>query len=233
MHSIKKIFVTVVMTSVVSGVVANAAFADDDKSVLDSCKACHALEKSGASDVSRVWERKAPDLYYAGNKFQREWLVSWLQAPTRIRPGGEFYRKHIKSTAEGDVIDSASLSEHPRLDKDDAEAAATKLMALKTPNLVEEGGFQNAVVSEMMGAMFFGKLRGCAACHQDAPDHGGMSGPELYSAHKRLQADYVYSYIKHPQTIDPHVWMPDLGLTEVDLQRLTGYIMQLKGAETK
>jgi mono/diheme cytochrome c family protein len=79
-----------------------------------------------------------------------------------------------------------------------------------------------------MGAMFFGKLRGCSACHQNALGKGGLSGPELYTASQRLQPDYVYSYIKNPQAIDPHVWMPALGLPEPDLQRLTGYIMQLK-----
>src|SRR3546814_11919710 len=75
--------------------------------------------------------------------------------------------------------------------------------------------------------MFFNKLRGCSACHQSKPDVGGRSGPELYTAAARLQPDYIYSYMKHPQQIDPLVWMPDLSLSEPDAQRLTGYIMML------
>jgi mono/diheme cytochrome c family protein len=114
------------------------------------------------------------------------------------------------------------------LDKASAEAAAAALMKLTVPNLVEAGGFKGGQVSPTMGAMFFGKLRGCSACHQNALGKGGLSGPELYTASQRLQPDYVYSYIKNPQAIDPHVWMPALGLPEPDLQRLTGYIMQLK-----
>ncbi|HET8711487.1 MAG TPA: cytochrome c [Spongiibacteraceae bacterium] len=216
------------------GINCSSVFAAEGAKILESqCEGCHAIEKPGKTDLSHIWERKGPDLYYAGNKFQRDWLVAWLQAPTRIRPGGEFYRKHIKSSPDGDVIDSSTLSEHVRLDKSAAESAADALMALTVSGLVESGSFKNGEVSPTIGAMFFRKLRGCAACHQDTTTNGGLSGPELYSAATRLQADYVYSYIKHPQTIDPHVWMPDLGLGEADLQRLTGYIMQPKGAEAK
>jgi mono/diheme cytochrome c family protein len=202
--------------------------ADGTQILQSQCAACHALKKPDKADVDRLWERKGPDLYYAGNKFQHDWLVTWLQAPKRIRPGGEFYRKHIKPTPEGDVIDSATLKDHLKLSKEDAESVATALMAMTVPGLVEAGAFKGGEVSATMGAMFFGKLRGCSACHQNAVGKGGFSGPELYTASKRLQADFVYSYIKHPQSIDPHVWMPELGLAEPDLQRLTGYVMQLK-----
>lgn len=218
----------------IAAIGCSSVFAAEGAKILESqCEGCHAIEKPGKTDVSHIWDRKGPDLYYAGNKFQRDWLVAWLQSPTRIRPGGELYRKHIKSGADGDVIDTATLSEHPHLDKSSAESAADALMALTVPGLVESGAFKNGEVSPTMGAMFFGKLRGCSACHRDTPTNGGVSGPELYTASQRLQADYIYSYIKHPQTIDPHVWMPDLGLGEADLQRLTGYIMQLKGGDAK
>jgi mono/diheme cytochrome c family protein len=218
-----------------SALMASCALANADGSQIlqTQCAGCHALEKPAQFDLDRLWNRKGPDLYYAGNKFQRDWLVNWLQKPTRIRPGGVFYRKYVKSTADGDVIDSAALPEHMRLDKDAATAVAYSLMSKTVPDLIESGAFKGGEVSATMGAMFFGKLRGCSACHSDAPDRGGKSAPELYDAGNRLQADYVYGYIKNPQKIDPHVWMPDLGLGEADLQRLTGYVMQLKGGDAQ
>lgn len=200
----------------------------EGKAILESqCAECHAITKPEKADLARVWERKGPDLYYAGNKFQRDWLATWLQEPVRLRPGGELYSKHVKSGPDGDLIDGATVGTHVQLDKDDAESVASALMALTVPGLVESGAFKGAAVSPSMGGMFFGKLRGCSACHQDAPGKGGLSGPTLYGAGKRLQADYVYSFIRRPQSIDPHVWMPELGLADADLQRLTGYIMQL------
>lgn len=192
------------------------------------CISCHAIAKPDNTSLDRLWERKGPDLYYAGSKFNKQWLVKWLQDPVRIRPAGEFYTKHVKGSDKEDVVDESTMTPHMKLSKTDAEAVADALMALSGPDgLVTHGAFKGGKVSMSMGAMFFNKLRGCAACHMAKPGTGGSSGPELYTAGERLQADYIYSYIKNPQAIDPHIWMPTLNLAEPDLQRLTGYILQL------
>ena len=60
----------------------------------NECASCHALEKPAAPSVQRLWDRKGPDLWYAGDKFNRDWLAAWLQHPTTIRPGGVFWRAH-------------------------------------------------------------------------------------------------------------------------------------------
>jgi len=197
------------------------------------CASCHAIGKPESASVDRLWERKGPDLHYAGNKFKRPWLEKWLQNPVRIRPAGELYARHVKGGEKEDVVDESTLTPHVKLSKADAAAAAEALMALTVPELVEKGAFKGEKVSMVMGGMFFGKLRGCNSCHMAKPGFGGSSGAELYTAGERLQADYIYSYIKHPQKFDPRIWMPTLGLAEPDLQRLTGYIVQLGTQEAK
>jgi len=198
------------------------------------CISCHAIVKPDNASLDRLWERKGPDLYYAGSKFNKAWLEKWLQNPVRIRPAGEFYTRHVKGSDKEDVVDESTMVAHVKLSKADAEAVAEALMALTGPaDLVRKGAFKGDKVSMSMGAMFFNKLRGCAACHQAKPGTGGSSGPELYTAAERLQPDYIYSYIKNPQAIDPHIWMPTLNLAEPDLQRLTGYILQLSASEGK
>ncbi len=198
------------------------------------CMSCHATVKPEKAGLDHIWERKGPDLYYAGSKYNKSWLVKWLQDPIRIRPAGEFYRKHVKPGDKEDVVDESTLTPHLKLSKTDAEAVAEALMALTAPvGLVNKGAFKNEKVSMTMGAMFFNKLRGCGACHMAKPGTGGLSGPELYTGGERLQADYIYSYIKDPQKFDPHIWMPTLNLAEPDLQRLTGYILQLSASEGK
>lgn len=192
------------------------------------CASCHALEAPPTGDIERLWQRQGPDLHYAGSKFNRPWLEQWLQDPQRIRPAGALYTRHVKGSDKEDVIDEASLKPHMKLSAADAADAADALMTLKAPeSLIPQGGFKGGKVSASMGAMFFNKLRGCSACHQSSPDAGGRSAPELYTAAARLQPDYIYSYMKHPQKIDPLVWMPDLSLSEPDAQRLTGYILTL------
>lgn len=213
----------------------STALASNGADILKSqCINCHATAKSEKPGLDHIWERKGPDLYYAGSKFNKPWLVKWLQDPVRIRPAGEFYKKHIKPGDKEDVVDESTLTPHMKLSKADAEAVADALMALTGPaGLVNKGAFKNEKVNMSMGGMFFNKLRGCGACHMAKPGTGGLSGPELYTAGDRLQADYVYSYIKDPQKFDPHVWMPTLNLAEPDLQRLTGYILQLSASEGK
>lgn len=219
----------VIAAAILPAVTARAAPAP----ALASCADCHALERPADTGLDRLWSRKAPDLYYAGVKFRQEWLVAWLQKPGVLRPAGVMYRKLVKPGAGGtaDTIDPSQVPVHPALGADDAAAAAQALMALGTDlNLVEKGAYRNDPPNAMMAALLFNKLRGCSSCHAGKPGEGGLSGPELYSAGTRLQPDFVVAYIRDPQKFDPHVWMPKLGLIDADVQKLTSYLMTLKGA---
>ncbi|WP_296000629.1 cytochrome c [Rugamonas sp.] len=193
------------------------------------CVACHAVSKPEKLSLDRLWERKAPDLYYAGSKFNKPWLVSWLQNPTTIRGGGVMYAKAVKGGADRtvDTIDAAQLPAHPKLSAADAATAADLLMALKVDGLVPAGAFKNEPPSSM-ASMLFSKLRGCTSCHTAKAGGAPTSGPELYTAGDRLQPDFVHAYINNPQKFDAHVWMPTLGLTDADIQKLTGYVSTLK-----
>lgn len=227
---------TIGASAVIAVVLAAApAQAADGPAILkQQCSACHAIEKPQAATTQRLWERKGPDLYYAGLKFNREWLVKWLQSPTRIRPAGAFYTNNIKTGDTADVVDDTRLKPHPVLAAADATAAADALLALKGPEgLASADTYSGEKPNMRMGEMFFSKLRGCSACHMSAPDNGGRSGPELYTAAQRLQPNYIVQYIKDPQKFDPHVWMPRQELSDKDVQRLTGYLMQLSDGEKK
>ncbi|TFW21438.1 c-type cytochrome [Duganella callida] len=210
-----------------AGLEAGAAQAADLLS--QQCVACHAITKPANASLERLWERKGPDLYYAGNKFNKPWLVSWLQNPTTLRAGGVMYAKAVKPSADktADVIDAAQVPAHPKLSAADAATAADLLMALKVDGLVTPGAFKNEAGGPM-ASMLFSKLRGCTSCHTAKAGDKPTSGPEMYSAGDRLQPDFVHAYISNPQKFDAHTWMPSLGLTEADLQKLTSYISTLK-----
>jgi mono/diheme cytochrome c family protein len=199
---------------------------------LKACAACHALEKPASPTLERLWERKGPDLWYAGDKFNRPWLVQWLQKPTVIRPGGALWVKHAKAGEPRDTIDTAAVPKHEAVDAATAEKLADALMKLKGEGLLADSKFDPATAAGPMGKLAFGKLRGCSSCHQDKPGEGGLSGPELYDAGARLQPAYVYAYAKDPQKFDRFVWMPRFALSDPDLQRITSYISTLgKGAQ--
>jgi len=198
------------------------------------CIACHAVTKPDKQTLDRLWERKGPDLYYAGSKFNQAWLVAWLQNPTTLRAGGVMYAKAVKGSSDksADTIDASKVEAHPKLSAADAATAAGLLMALKGDGLVTPGAYKNEPPGSM-ASMLFSKLRGCTSCHAAKPGGAPQSGPELYTGGERLQPDYVVTYIKDPQKFDAHTWMPTLGLTDADVQKLTGYIATLKPTEKK
>jgi mono/diheme cytochrome c family protein len=206
-----------------------SAVADRGQEILQSaCAQCHALTKPERLTLERLWSRQGPDLFYAGNKFHRQWLVQWLQDPSRIRPAGVMYYNHIRSAPDHDTIDAGTLPAHPTLSPEDAELVATALMQLRGAEaLVPHDVTLPTSANRRVGQLLFTKLRGCSSCHRSSPTFGGVSGPELYSAGARLQPEFIAAYMRNPQAFDPYIWMPVLELSDSDAQRLTSYILSL------
>lgn len=206
---------------------ASAARGAEDGGVIlaNRCAGCHDLKGPAPSTLKALWARKGPDLFYAGNKYRQEWLVAWLQKPQRIRPAGEFYEDHIKRGAKSDEIDPSTLSDHVALDGQEAAAVAGALMRL-APNaaLIEAEKIEPGRISKSMGEMVFDKFLGCLACHQVEPGYGGLSGPELYTAARRLQPQFIASYVRNPQAWDPKIWMPNKHVTDANLLKLVRYL---------
>jgi mono/diheme cytochrome c family protein len=201
---------------------SGAAFAEG--MLQGSCSACHNVKGPAAQTLKAVFEKKGPDLFYAGNKYRQEWLVSWLQKPSRIRPAGMLYG-HIKAGAKGDEIDASALKDHVALSKADATSVAAELMKLKPhDDLIAKEKIEPGTISKQMGEMAFNKFLGCMACHLIEPEYGGMSGPEVYTAAKRLQPQYIASFIRSPQAWDPKSMMPNKNLSDVNIQKMVRYL---------
>ncbi len=191
------------------------------------CAACHALtatEQGEAATLVRA-ERQAPPLHYAGDKYRAEWLEAWLQAPARIRPAGYFPPAHAQHHADGDRVDPASLPEHPALASGEARAVTGFLMTLRAADgLVDPEAYEPGSVALRMGMLDFRKFKGCNACHQDAPDEGGVSGPEVYTAWQRLQPAFIFSYVKNPTAWDPGSMMPVPDMNDAAVAKLVNYL---------
>lgn len=207
------------------------AAADPAELVREQCAGCHSLDRAAyeARTTTDRLDQKAPPLYYAGNKFRREWLVEWLGEPSRIRPAGLLSAEHVRSTPDGDVIDESTFDEHPVLNGADAAQLADYLMTLRPLDAQMDAqlagqAYQPGEISLRMGQMNFGKFKGCDACHRDAPDYGGESGPELHTAWSRLQPEFIAAFIADPVALDPHTTMPRSGLNAVEVNKLVDYL---------
>jgi len=204
------------------------AQASGEQILKEQCSSCHQLVGPAPATLKELWERKGPDLFYAGNKYKQDWLLTWLQQPKRIRPAGMFYGNHIEISDDGDVIKKDTLTAHPSLPADQAVAVTDALIKLK-PNsdLIVAGEYKPGIISVTMGELRFDKFRGCMACHEIEPGYGGLSGPEVYTAAKRLQEDYMMSFMRNPQAWDPKSFMPNMHLKEGDLEKFVHYFRVL------
>ncbi|MDQ6976126.1 MAG: hypothetical protein Q9M22_06145 [Mariprofundaceae bacterium] len=192
------------------------------------CVACHDLQGPAPTTLTQLFARKAPDLFYAGNKYQTAWVAAWLQQPKRIRPAGMLYLDHIKPGVKRDMVDSSTLKPHMALNNDDANKVAHALALLKPYNdRIKAVSHDPSISPGPLGEMLFDKIYGCMACHQIEPDFGGLSAPEIFTAGKRLQAAYMLSYIRSPQAWDAKTWMPNKHVSSPNDQKLVNYIIEL------
>jgi len=215
---------------VLIGFAATGARAADEgsASLTQRCAGCHNLTGPASHTLKELWARKAPDLFYAGNKYRAEWLAAWLQKPTRIRVAGEFYADHIRSGAKSDEVDPTTLEPHPALSAADADTVTQALLRLKPrDDLIAAEKIEPGSISKSMGEMAFDKFLGCMACHEIEPGFGGASGPELYTAARRLQPGFIASYIRNPQAWDPRIWMPNKRLSDPNIQKMVHYLSEL------
>lgn len=174
------------------------------------CGGCHLT--AGPSKVKSIadWrKRKGPDLWFAGSKFKAAWLPGWLKKPTPIR-----------GTEWGTL--KRGKTQHVGLSAGEAAAVAGYLMTLT------DSGMKTGVIKKrkkmkrrkrLKAKKLFEKAQACYACHRTPVKRGkkvrrivgGFTGPTLVAASKRLKADWIYSFLRKPQTYEPFGRMPVYG----------------------
>ena len=179
------------------------------------CVDCHytdgpAQEKTIADQLVK----KGPELWYAGDKFQKTWLTAWLQDPQPIRP--------LKYNS----LSEKNAGDHPKLDGG-AAASVTEFLMGKTTGKVEAGKVK--AKRNPKGKLIFVKKMPCSGCHLYPARKkvaGGFSGPSLVDAGVRLNHDWIYAYLANSKFYKPIKDMPEFVgfLTEKDMLNVSRYV---------
>ncbi len=208
---------------------AAPGWAADGKSLVKSnkCGSCHKMQGPAVKTIAEVLKRKAPDLFYAGSKFNKDWLVKYIQNPTVIRPGGVVYINNIK--LNGDQDEPANLLKcASKLSAGDAAAVGEYLMSLKDAKM-KVGVFKKAAkLKKARARRLMMKGEACNACHSFPKKGGGVSCPTFEGIGSRLNPDWMYSFINHPQYWDPKVWMAKRDLDDATLQLIVNFLSSMK-----
>lgn len=180
--------------------------------------ACHqtagpASEKTFADQLKKT----GPELWYAGSKLKKEFVLKWLQDPKPIRP---LAYNSLTAKNKGD---------HPKLSAGDAADVTDYLMTLKSGD-VSAGAIKPG--KNIQGKVLFEKKQACQACHQIEKRKkvaGGLVGPSLVDAGKRLQGDWIYAYFLKPKVFKPVKRMPVYTgiMSEPDMKNLAEYVSNL------
>jgi len=182
------------------------------------CVSCHRTKKRGKVTIKQRLTEKGPDLWYAGSKFKREFLLRWLRNPTPLRPMA--YNSLTAKNTGG----------HTRLSREDAASVTGYLMTLKSP-LVKSAGIKPR--ASVKGRFIFQKKLGCYGCHLvrlNSKVVGGLTGPPLTGASKRLQPGWIYAYLKNPGAFTPADPMPVYSglISDSELKTLAAYVAAMK-----
>lgn len=193
----------------------------EGKKIFDSkkCGSCHQVQgPAREKTIEDQLAKKAPELWYAGSKFQKDFLKGWLKDPKPIRPM-EYYSLTKKNTGK-----------HEKLDAKSADEVTEYLMSL-TSDAVKKVGIKPK--GGPKGRIIFEKKQGCYGCHElkkGANVVGGLTGPSLVGVSKRLQPDWIYAYLINPKVFKPVKDMPVYEgiLSEYELKTLAEYVSSLK-----
>jgi mono/diheme cytochrome c family protein len=165
------------------------------------CLSCHAVSPTEKVSIEERASIKGMPLWFAGSKFKKEWLETWLASPQPI------FR------VKWGTLEKGAYS-HPAVDAAEAGQLAEYLMTLSdaqvkpdsTVSLPKSRGKRRSFLSRT--AQLFEKHQGCYACHRylnkRRKELGGFSGPSLVEASQRLQADWVYQFLKDPRRYYPN-----------------------------
>lgn len=187
------------------------------------CVACHytdgpAKEASIADQLAKT----GPELWYAGDKFQRPWLEAWLQGPQPIR------------LLKYNSLTEANPGDHPVLPADQATDVTDFLMELTSGQVTADA---IKVKKNTKGRQIFTKKMPCSGCHQSPGRRGdvggGLSGPSLVGAGERLNPDWVLAYLQTPEVFKPVKMMPVFAglLSDKDMVNVATHVATFKAAK--
>ncbi len=203
-------FIFLIMPSFASA--SNEAKAE--KIIKDQCTVCHRI----TGEAKSRFEIKAPDLMWAGVKFKRPWLVSFLAGNEK-----NIYQKNFRWD------ESRQPEKHLSLSKEDAETVADYIKKNLLDPRVKKDAIDLTHFTELHAS--FGRQlfieHSCTGCHQIMDDGKKVGGPQsttMFTSGKRLDKDWILRFNSMPPDFVPHSGEFVADVSELGLHYVTGFL---------
>jgi mono/diheme cytochrome c family protein len=171
------------------------------------CLTCHKINGKGGE--------MATDLSQEGSRVKEEWLLKFMEAPDTIRPilverMPPFKMLDSEIEAVYDYFRTTLVD-----DRVEDLAGTVSQMALGDPGIIRTGR-----------KLYYEKY-GCNGCHQ-INLKGGVIGPDLTKAGKRLRTDWIVYYLRDPKAFLTRSIEPVYNLTDKEIEALTAFLTNPK-----
>lgn len=172
------------------------------------CLSCHTIDGRGGD--------MAPELTWEGSSVQRSWLVNFLERPNTLRPALIRRMPKFNVTAE------------------EANVLADYIMTVyQTPDFDRDGtgASESGAADAAHGKdLYYGKYA-CNSCHiLDPSKDKGYLGPTLTQAGLRLNASWIFHWLKNAQALRPGTMELNWNMNDGDARAITAFLMQQKAA---
>ena len=185
------------------------------------CHGCHKIK--GWEGLRKV----GPDLTQIASKTDEEWMYRWIVKPQAFRPTRmpQIWGIRIDETDE-------------QRDRNDAEANAV------VSYVVEKSGrkkYPAPPAGDLVAGRKVFESVGCLGCHRVGDDKRGVSGldaanfrahgPHLDGTGSKVNAGWLYAWVRDPRGYWHETRMPNLRLSEKEAADVTAYLMSLKNED--
>ena len=173
-----------------------------------ACFSCHRINGRGSV--------MAPELTLEGSSVQKPWLVNFLKNPNTLRP--------------------ALIRRMPKFNLTDAESSELTdymLTAYQTADVDRESMPEAGYPAEQVerGRQLYYSKYACQGCHIiNATEDKGYIGPTLTQVGSRLNAAWIYQWLRNPASLRQNTMQPNWDMSEADAKDLTAFLMMQKGS---
>jgi cytochrome c2 len=182
------------------------------------CYGCHKIK--GYEERRKV----GPDLGRVASKTNEEFIFRWIKEPRGLRPTRmpQFWDVRIDETEE-------------LRRRNDVEANAVVAYLMEKS---EKKSYPPPPAGDLeSGRELFEKV-GCLGCHRVGDDLRGIEGlanasyrtygPNLDATGSKVDAGWLYAWVRDPKAYWPQTHMPSLRLTPKEAADITAYLMSLR-----
>ncbi len=181
------------------------------------CFACHKIDYPAFTDVPRP----GPSLERVASKTSPEWAYQWIEAPRDFHPTTWMPHFFFLENIVGEL-------------NEERQRAEIKAMVAYIWDRSEVIDYSDPPRGdESRGEDLFNTI-GCTGCHlNDAeasrddlfPQINRMHGPNLVRTGSKVDAGWLFAWLKDPKAFNPETRMPSLRLTDQEAADLVAYLM--------